>query len=444
MTVAVSLNAQEKFFEEAIGWRGNEIELQVVSDAGKQQNGLFLCNGDSIRAFALDNKKAIIQRFYFTRNRGEEFLGGFIKEGRVHAYFQPISGSELHEVELIIADGVANDYKLPFGGRRERTVATISGGDHFLCASVDKKASQFVLYDLRGGGAEDTLHYAFEEGIYKSLTAHGFWNRELHISNANPVNWLETDWARVPNKLYARADTLFLLMNKWEKGVTAVFSFDLRAKKADFRKITHNNYATVDSRLLPHYADNSMLLDDKLYFLSADGLRLNVQIRDFASGLLLKEFSVRGDEEIAFKNTPIVNEGPHPFMDRPRPANTAGLVEEMSGANAMVRATREDSGRIGLTVGSWKEVVIAQGPVGPGGVGSAETVIQTSWFKMLVDTATLEHVPGPVATDIRDRVGQYNKTLKTLPKGSNLFVNDGRWVYAYYNRDTHSLELTMF
>lgn len=442
LTVAVSLNAQEKFFEEAIGWRGSEIELQVVTDAGKQQNCLFLCNGDSIRVFVLDNKKAIIQRFYFTRGRGEEFLGGFIKEGRVHAYFQPSGASELHEVELIIADGVANDYKLPFGGRRERVAATISGGDRFLCVAVDKKASQFVIYDLHGGGAGDTLHYAFEEGVYKSLTAHGFWNRELHISNANPANLLETDWAPVPNKLYARADTLFLLMNKWEKGVTAVFSFDLRRRKVDFRKITHNHVATMDSPP-QQYEDNSMLLDDKLYFVSAELFKLDVQIRDFASGLLLKEFSVHGDEEIAFRNTPIVNDGPHHYYDRPRPSNTSGFLDEMSGTSAMVRATKEDSGRIAITIGSWKEVTIRQ-PMAGGVAGPAYTEIQSSWFKMLVDAATLEHVPGSGSADIRDRVGQYNKTMKTLPKGSNLFINDGRWVYTYYNRDTHSIELTMF
>jgi len=440
LTLAVSVHSQEKFFEEVVGWRGSDLELHVISDAGKRQHCLFLCDGDSIRAFVLDDHKAILQRFYFTRLRGEEFLGGFIKEGRVHAYFEPSAASEIHEVELIVADGVANDFKYPFRSRQQRAVAQMSCGDHFLSVAVDKKASQFVIYDFHGGKAADTLHYTFEEEIFKSLTAHGFWNREMHITDVNPDDQLDIDWAVVPNKLYARGDSLFLLMNKWKKGVTAVFGFDLRTKGSAFRKIAHNEVAAMDSPP-SQYVDNSLLLDDKLYFVSADVFKLNVQIRDFSSGSLLKEFTARSFEELSFRNTPIVAEGPHHYYDRPRQLGTTGdLLNEMMDGSAMVVAAREDSGRIGLTIGSWKEVAISR----PGVPNYTE--IHTTMFRMLVDGATLEHVPVPASADIRERVGQYNRNTKVKfpPKAKLLFSNDGRWVYGYYNRDSHSIQLTLF
>ncbi|HVU98650.1 MAG TPA: hypothetical protein VHE34_25685 [Puia sp.] len=438
LTLAVSVSAQEKFIEEPVGWRGNALELQVISDAARQQDCLLLFDGDSIRAFILDNQKAIVRRFYFTRLRGEEFLGGFIKEGRVHAYFESAGAAEIHEVELIVADGVANDFKWPFRPHSERAVAQLNGGDHFLSVAINKKTDQIVIYDFRGYKPADTLHYTFEAGLFNSLTAHGFFNRELHIAVGNPDHWLEMGWASAPSKLYARGDTLYLLMNKWQKGVTAVFGFGMRTKKVVFRTITHNNAATL-SMPHPRYEDNSMLLDNRLYFVSADELRLYVQIRDFASGALLKEFSVRGDEDLSLRNTPVVVEGPHHYYDHPRALGTThDLLYEMTDGSAMVLPAPEDDGLMGLTIGSWKEETVSR----PGVPNYTE--IHSTRFKMLVDPATLEHVPGKAADDIRDRIGEYGKSIKIPPQAGRLFANNGRWVYAFYNRDTHSLEFAMF
>src|ERR1700761_1693970 len=95
--LALCAYAQQKFFEEPIGWHGKSIELHTIADREKLQNCVFLCNDDSIRGFLLDNKQAIIQRFYLTRQPGEKFLGGFIKDNKVYAFLQPSGNqSDLH------------------------------------------------------------------------------------------------------------------------------------------------------------------------------------------------------------------------------------------------------------------------------------------------------------------------------------------------------------
>ncbi len=97
-------------------------------------------------------------------------------------------------------------------------------------------------------------------------------------------------------------------MNNYERGVTSVYSFDMIGKKVDLRKITHNNAASMDKYTFD-YTDNSMLFEDKLYFVSAESGKLNIQIRDFHSGSLLHEYNTARNDEIDYKNTPIIQQG---------------------------------------------------------------------------------------------------------------------------------------
>jgi len=131
--IALDLSAQQKFFEEPIGWHGKKIELHTISDLAKQQHCLFLLNSDSIRVFLMDNNQTVIQHFYIPRVSGEDFLGGFIKGTKIYAFLQTSSGvSDIHCWVLEIPGGTGDDYTIPFEMKHERAVDQVSCGDHFL------------------------------------------------------------------------------------------------------------------------------------------------------------------------------------------------------------------------------------------------------------------------------------------------------------------------
>ena len=243
LSLALSLHAQDKFFEEPIGWRGKSIALHAISDHAKKEECLFLCKDDSIRAFVLDNKQAVIQHFYFNRLKDEQFLVGFIKEGTVYAFFQPPAGnSDLHVWTLNIDRGIGDDYMFSFAMRHERAVEQISAGDHFLYFTISKKESVFSIYDFYDDKRCDTMHYQFEGKIWKALTSYnGGFGRDVDVVKVDPDARMNPDMAHSPNKLYWRQDTLFLLMNGYQKGITTIYSFDMRGKKTNLREIRHNN-----------------------------------------------------------------------------------------------------------------------------------------------------------------------------------------------------------
>jgi hypothetical protein len=450
----MTLHAQNKFFEEPIGWRGKSIELHTITDRDKEQSCLFLCNDDSIRVFLMDNKQAIIQHFYLNRVKDEQFLGGFIKGGKVYAFLQNSAGiSDLHVWTLDVAGGIGDDYTVPFAMHHERAVEQISAGDHFLFMTANKKASQFAIYDFGENKRCDTLHYQFEDGIWKALTTYdGGFGRDVAVMKVDPDGKMNPDMVHVPNKVYWVRDTLFLLMNHYKRGVTAIFSFDMRGKKVDFRQITHNNVESMESE--HGYVDNSMLLDGKLYFVSAEDSKLSVQIRDFRGGSLLKEFTAGRDDSIGFKNTPIIQEGSFYHPGARELGKTRQLLRKMVSGSAVLVATREDSGRVCLTVGAWEKMTRGGGfggPMMPGtpmfmapGVYFRSSNVRSSRFKMLLDSATLKYVPGEITGDIGDRVEQYTDKISIPPEGENLFTSGGKYIYAFYNRDEHKIMLTSF
>jgi hypothetical protein len=131
----------------------------------------------------------------------------------------------------------------------------------------------------------------------------------------------------------------------------------------------------------------------------------------------------------------------------------------MVSGSALIIASREDSGRVGLSIGSYKKVT-NNGAMGFGIYGVAATsifatysitmgVFRHSWtksarFKSYVDSTTGEHLPGDIVTDIVERIEAYTDGVSIPPEGENLFRLNGRYVYAYYNRDEHKLMLANF
>jgi hypothetical protein len=460
------LFAQQKIYEEPVGWASNNIELHTIADKGGQLHCLFLMNEDSVRAVVMDKSRSVLQHFFFPRVHGEDFKGGFVRENTIYAFFQKGSGSaDLHCWKWNIVNAAGEEHLISLGMKHERAVGQISCGDHFLFFSVNRKASEFALYDFRDEQRCDTMHYQFPAGVWEALTTeHGIGKREIDFSEIDPEGECSTALARSPNKLYWLKDTLFLLMNQSEKGVTKVFSFDIANKKTSTRKIVHNNAAVTVNPEYGLYVDNSMLLDDRLYFVSAEPEKLSLQVRDFHSGELLREFMVRSEEEIPFKNTAIIREdGAFSKPDGRKPLKTSQLISRMTDdGEALIVATREDSGRIGLTIGSYKIKGSGSGIPVVGGLGALGAVgalisaasvgahfARNNWsgsarFLTVLDSASAKHLPGDVNTTLEERIELYTANIAIPPGAENLFRNNSRYVYAYYDRAEHKLAMVDF
>jgi hypothetical protein len=176
----------------------------------------------------------------------------------------------------------------------------------------------------------------------------------------------------------------------------------------------------------------------------------------------LKKFFVRKDEDISFKNSPIMQEGSGLMQSSKGTREldkTRQLLRKMAhGDAALVMATLNDKQQVELAIGSYA-VNQSTGAGGftttsvggrpftmyaPTGGVTRNTWIKSARFKMLLDANTSEHISGEMESSINEKIEAYTKDIKIPAEAENLFVCDGKYYYAYYDRKERKLCMVAF
>jgi hypothetical protein len=448
-----AVTAQEKKAEEYIGWKSGKVQLHTISN--KQFSCTFMLNADSIKALVFDNNLKLVQQFTIYKKNNEKFLGGFIKNNSICLFMDNASSPGLHSWLFSITDNTIKENTVPFEINKEKIIGRLSSNEHFFYFTISKKSPEFVLYIFTNELHYDILRYTVAADTWDKMRGNSFLrnNNSFNIEKVDTEGECDVEIAQSPNKIYVRNDTLLLLSNTI-KSVTSVFEFDLTNNNLGFRQIAHN----VNTIKEQPEEDNSFLLDNKLYYVAATPAVLSVQVADFYTGDILKTFRCNYDEEISFKNTPIIQEGSYFLNITKELTKTKQLLRKMGNGKAVITATRDIANRqVQVLVGSYS-------PPNSGGIGitympgsPAGTMMllptggftRNSWaksarFKMLLNTETSEHVAGKLPPDINDKIEAYTKDMKIPDDVENLFVRNGNYHYVFYNREKRVLSIVVF
>ncbi|HEX6432090.1 MAG TPA: hypothetical protein VF008_30575, partial [Niastella sp.] len=448
--------AQQKHFEEYIGWRGNKIELHTISNKSKDQSCTFVVDIDSIRAFVFNNEVAVIQQFNFACKASEKVLGGFIRDSKVYFFTEQKGKDMLHNWVLDITTGNIKDYLVEFDLKKEKVVDYLNGGDRFLYFTARNKTSEFIIYNFTGEQQWDTLRYAFNEGGWDDITALNGAGRSVSVQKVDLEGECSINTAVRGNKLYPRNDTLFLVMNN-HRDSTHVYSFDLVHKKVNNWVIKHHTGGDVSPN--GDYSDNSFLLRNKLYYLLATLDSLCIQVVDLYTGVIKRSYVANKEDDISFKNTPIVQEGgTYSFGALRELGKTKQLLRKLVNGDAVITATLNANNQVEIIVGSFAKMTsgfnggMVKPAGGPGSSGVAvpaggfyrNTWLKSAHFKMLLNADTFEHVEGAVGNSINARIEYYTIGVKIPWEAENLFMTNGRYYHAYYDKTLRKLVILKF
>ncbi len=441
------LQAQEKNVQ-YIGWKSSYIELHTIGN--KQQTCTFILGKDSVKAFLVKSNAIAIELFTIPHAFEEKFLGGFIKDGTIYLFMDNALKPGLHSWCYNIENKVITENVVPFELKNEKIINRISSANHFFYFTLNKKTSEFVIYKFNNERYYDTTRYPFDPNVWedlKSIKRQSTVNeRKISIERADMEGECDINIAQDSRKLYVHNDTLFLLINN-VKNVTTIYTFDLTNNKMDHRIIVHEN---DDSRNDPLVC-NSFLLRNNLYYASASNNNLFLQIVDFYTGDILKEFKANRNEEISFKNTPITLQRDVTFAGREKElGKTKQLLDKMTNGSVVIIATPNDAkNEIELLVGSYEEVSSYGGGGGmwmagggtatpmfvPNGGFSSGSWGKSAHFKMLINADNYDHINGIITPSINDRINDFTKGIKMPAEGENLFVINGNYYYAYYDKN---------
>jgi hypothetical protein len=432
----LKIAAQQKHYELDLGWKSNKLELHTISDKNKQQSCTFIVSPDSIRALVFNNQVQAIQQFGIRHLYEQQLLGGFIRNDKVYLFTQEGKKDELHNWVMDITTGTSRENILPFDLNKEKMVERISGGDRFLFITSNKKTAELIIYNFTSEAQFDTLHY--------QLNAHKPDFGTVNMEGVCPI-----DIAAERNKLYLSGDRLLLVRND-QRDTTYITGFDIPNKKVSNWLIPHGAHAS---------ADNTFLLDNKLYYVGASADSLCIQIADVFSGVTKKSFVALAEDTINFRNTAIMQEGGfYAYGGTRELGKTKQLLRKMENGNPVIGATINSNNQLEIVVGSYKEMSIAMGTGGvairptvssslvmmPAGMFYSNWWIKSARFKMLLNANTLEHVSGVPGNSINEKIDYYTGGRKIPPLGINLFKANGRYYAAYYENDTRKLSILKF
>ena len=448
--------AQQKHFEQVIGWRGKDIQLHTISDKTKQQSCTFVVGNGSIKAFVFNNQVEVIQQFNIPLQSIDKVLGGFIRDNNAYIFTEQAGKDKLHNWVLDIATGETKDHFIEFDLKKEKVVDHLGGGDRFLYFTSNNKTSEFIIYNFTSEQQFDTLRYHFDESGWNDLTTDGAFARKVSMEKVDLEGECSIDVAVRANKLYLRNDTLLLVMNN-HRDSTHVFSFDLPHKKVDSWLIKHN-FTLPGGEIGPYsFSDNSFLLRNKLYYLWVTPDSLCLQVVDLYSGAINKSFVAKREDTISFKNTPIIQEGTSNSAHETRElGKTKQLLRKMTNGDAVITATPNNNNQIEVIVGSYAKMnsggggmSMARGGAAPMGMMPTGGFNRGGWvksarFKMLLNADTFEHVEGAIGNSINERIEYYTTGIKIPREAENLFMTNGRYYHAYYDKVQRKLVILKF
>jgi hypothetical protein len=466
LTLAISsLSAQTLIGSKPIGWSGGNIFLYTIHNKSGDLHASILENMDSFKVVLYDRVFNIVHDYGISRMNEEDLVGGFIKEGKIYFFCNYKMPLGYHNYAIDIQTGQITQELVISEKRKEKLIDRISSGDYALWLGIDKKKSDFVIYNWRNQQDMDTIVYHFKDAaMWESITkSGGGFGRDVDVAKIDEAGLPDIKSVSAKNKIYLIHDTLFLTMNR-NLANTIVYAFDIYNKTVSYRLIendlvkkTYDRY-TKETKIEGDYVDNSFLLNGKLYFVSASDESLRMIVSDFYNGSRLISYEVKREDTIGFKNTPVLQEGKALYFNNTKElTKTKQLLRKMTSGDAAIAALHDSIG-ISITLGSNKEEKQMGMPgygfpsgsstitVGGNGMGnfSQGTWTKAVRFRMLVDSNTLQHIPGDMEPSINDRVEEYTHDIKIPDNAENLLFQDGRYIYIYYDKSKKSLNLKQF
>jgi hypothetical protein len=461
LIISINSFSQQVQFQQNIGWKGagNSISLHSFTNADESLVCLALLRYDSLTAFLLDKNMKLIKTTGVYVAPDEEFFGGFISDNKISFLFNKTHDKQVFNWIYNIDSNSFESYLIPFDLKGKKTLGHIGVGN-FYYITTEKREPVINVFKFKTNGSIDQQDYDLSNAGTQHFDRNELWqalskttgigSRDVDISVVQTEADCSIEDANAPNKIYCRNDTLLLLMDN-QVGRTQIFSFDLARKKINYKSIERKDLAPANDGIADQCVYNSFLSEDKLYYVCADEKSLSLVINNFSDGKEIARFSAGREEEIAFKNTPILQDGGGTIYSanaKRELDKTKQFLKKLLAGRDVITAYRNQYNQCEITVGAYKQMQSTSGgwtsfgggaPVYTGGVSSSWK--RVTRFKSIIDTKTLEHISGEAKPSLSDIINDYTMDINIPSKGERLLWLQRSFFYAYYDKNDKSLKV---
>lgn len=478
----ITIVAQESFLEFQIetGYSSVQAELHNVFTVLNEENrtfALFTDDGHDVQASLINFEGEEKKSFSSKRlpKKYDEIIGYTIDNGEINLFLKNTTNKKFGSVNYDFDSKWSQEKLYDFKLKNEVYFDGISHNNLFYLVTLTKKSSKLNFYayegqDLIEKKTIELVHQEFKDkngnpiNLYKQLlgktkgTVVGVGlTPTLKVAEIDPNSPITIESSSALGKIYQKEDGFNLSI----ENETSTFIFDFFLPE-----LTYTTTIFEKPIISSESANsNSFIYKENIYFITASSDEMRFSSRNMNTKELIFEEHLLKDEEIPFKNTPIIQEGGH--LDKYRELKKSTRLLRRLGKENIGISVQTVNNNYVITIGSTLATfsntnsLLGAGAIGPGfGLSTASTgtlfdSYNPTWLafqyyrsskathiKCLYDK-NFKHLDGDVPENIFDIINTSANRIKSK-RGETLFKLEDSYIWGYFNATTKRFNLYTF
>ncbi|MEH0157341.1 hypothetical protein V6R21_24725 [Limibacter armeniacum] len=466
--LSTNLFAQELLWQKPIKLSSgvnDKREAYALENKEKGELLVFLMDNQSIYLSVLDEEVNTVNEFIIDRplKKYTTLLGGCIEGNDYTLFFLEDRKTSLCIVTINAEANTSKISEMPYQMPKETFLEAFTYNNEMFLLNIEHKSSRVKVYNLTKKGFQSFDVVDFEDqlktmGQEKDLSRLLESNKSLlrltlspkikKVDNHMP-NSIEVVGAE--HKLYVEDSKVWITLDH-EEAKTIILSFDLNEYVPRGTQVFHRGITAMNPLALE---SNSFYQQGKLYQVVVSSDEMCLSVTDLVKGVRLKEHRVKKDDEISFKNSPLVQEGGSTIFSQGSKrelTKTRKILRKMVDSKPGVSVYPMDN-YLEVTIGSYKEMkgnAPMMGGFGPGipagnffysasfSFSVNYTMTKATYFKSIFEKESFEHINGNIQMNAFDKAKEFtDKYGDQVSKAQTIFRWNDYYLLGYYMNGTY-------
>jgi len=478
-----NVNSQELLFERNVKlesfFNKDKKESFPVVNYDSKEIVMFLLDKKEIKSFLFDMNYVLKDSFATTRPKGKYniLLGHTFENNSYNLIFTNENKTRFLVKTINIANKSAEYKELELKIKGEKFLESFSYKNNLYIITIKNSSSILNIYEFNGKALPkikqiDLSNYKFSKSS-RSLSYVLFNNtsakrENIILNKINNLNPNPIDLSSFANKIYCYNNKIFITLDVYQD-FTKIISVDLSNFESN---VVDFDFPTVDCKYDLGVNSNSFLLGDNIYQVSGCKNELYFFISNIYSKVKLKEWRVKKDEIIDFKNTPLIQLGGAFNKNKKYKelSETEQILRKMGASNIGVSAYKVND-KLEITIGGFKKMNTKEfiGALAAAGAMTASasssglmgsnnsnyyynttmytyqnySYARSVYFKSLLNE-NLENIKGDINENAFDKIREYNRDHQKELSTETIFKVNDYYVFGYYNKKEKKYYLLKF
>lgn len=332
---------------------------------------------------------------------------------------------------------------------KEQFIGITQQGNTFIIVGHERKSKSLKFYYKKEGQPVrlKEIDFSFIEPKNGSHSIHIFLD-DASIIDVNTI--FDPALLTKEIKLYFTENKIIATCNQ-QYAFTQLAEIDTTLGKAKVKKFNFEpRFFYTDIPDAPK--SNAFFANGYLFTGAAYAKNLVISVIDPVSEAILKRYEADREDDIPFKNTPILQEGGISIFSaaKKKELTSRQFVRKINEAELFISAKDEGAEEIELMIGSYREIASSGGspgmfmPMGVPGMGGATVSFyvsftpgfSTSWskttyMKSLLHRNTFNHISRPLPEPIQEKRELYEKELSDENIRCEFRTHDKEYLFLY-------------